>query len=111
MNREYESLSPLCPVCDSECYLTTELIEYIIGKQIEMNTEDLADIDALVKESIEGNHNHQAHFEEPKAFFPIALDLRNNGLTFIAWCPICKAPRIMGITVREIQELLREAKE
>lgn len=110
MNQEYEPLSPCCPVCDSECYLTTELIEYVIRMQIELDVEDLTDLDALVKESIEGKHNHQAHFEEPKAFFPIALDLKNNGLTFIVWCPNCKVPRNAGITVEELKELLDESR-
>ena len=102
-----KALSLICPTCNGYCYLTTELMEYIIGMQIEYDAEDLADLDKLVQEAFDGEHKHNAKFKEPLAFFPVAIDEELGALVLMAWCPKCRKPKNIYLTPQELINLLK----
>ena len=110
MKAKFEVLRSLCPVCDGDCGLSIELLEFMVRASIDGDAEPLDDLDRMVREAVEGEHKHEAHFSEPRAPFPIGLDIEGGSIVFIAWCFTCKATRMISLTPMDLVQLLRNAR-
>ena len=107
MENTHLPLFLFCPACSGECGFNIRLLEYLEQQAIDMDLADLTDIDALVKEAIEGKHEHNAHFNGMPTVMPFALNLERQSLMIMVWCPKCDKPMYCNLTAQDLTELLK----